>query len=137
MKISAKGRYAILMLVDLAEHHDQGFVSLKEIANRQGISKKYLEQIVISLNPLQLLASNRGYQGGYSLQKDPSTVSVWEILNETEESAIPVACMKKENCANACAAQWLWEGLNEVTEEYLRSITLQDLVDHETKGALN
>ena len=69
MKISTKGRYAVRMLLDLAEHDDGGYIALKEIAERQGISKKYLEQIVSSLNKSDLLQTNRGFQGGYRLAK--------------------------------------------------------------------
>lgn len=132
MKISAKGRYALLMLVDLAEHRDQGYTSLKEIAERQDISKKYLEQIVIALNPLEIFASTRGVQGGYKLIKDPQDISVWDILGLTEESisSSPACLQENGQCdKEQCATRWVWAGLNEVTSEYLRSISLQDMVN--------
>ena len=72
MKISTKGRYALRMLLDLAEHRSEGYIALKDIAERQGISKKYLEQIVPILNRSDVLKTNRGYQGGYMLAKNPS-----------------------------------------------------------------
>ena len=93
MKISTKGRYALRMMLDLAEHREQGFVSLKEIAARQDISKKYLEQIVAVLNRPDFLKTNRGYQGGYRLAKTPDQYTVGDILRLTEGGLAPVACL--------------------------------------------
>ena len=84
MKISTKGRYALRMMLDLAIHQNEGFVSLKDIAARQGISKKYLEQIIPLLNRTGMLRTNRGYQGGYRLAKSPDAYTVGEILRLTE-----------------------------------------------------
>ena len=95
MKISTKGRYALRMMLDLAMH-PEGFVALKDIAERQNISKKYLEQIVPMLNKAELLRTNRGYQGGYMLAKKPSEYTVGEILQVTEGSLSPVACLQYE-----------------------------------------
>ena len=89
MKISTKGRYALRMMLDLAEHREQGFVSLKEIAARQDISKKYLEQIVAVLNRPDFLKTNRGYQGGYRLAKTPDQYTVGDILRLTEGGLAP------------------------------------------------
>ena len=80
MKISTKGRYALRMLIDLAEHEGDGFIALKDIAERQNISKKYLEQIVPILSRSGILRTNRGSQGGYALAKEPEHVTVGEIL---------------------------------------------------------
>lgn len=93
MKISTKGRYALRMLLDLAEHRAEGFIALKDIASRQNISKKYLEQIVPVLNKSNILRTNRGYQGGYMLAKDPSQYTIGMILRLTEDSLAPVACI--------------------------------------------
>ena len=93
MKISTKGRYALRMMIDLAEHQGEGFVSLKDIAARQGISKKYLEQIIPILNRSNFLQANRGAQGGYRLAKAPSAYTVKDILELTEGSLVPVACL--------------------------------------------
>ena len=90
MKISTKGRYALRMVIDLAEHADDGFISLKDIAARQGLSKKYLEQIVPLLNKTGMLSTTRGYQGGYKLAKSPSECTVGAILQTTEGSLAPV-----------------------------------------------
>ena len=141
MKISTKGRYALRMLLDLAEHQSQGYITLKDIAKRQGISKKYLEQIVIALNQAKFLKSNRGFQGGYQLNKPAKEITVWQILEATEECMSPVACLnQKENpCPrrSECSTLWVWEGLNKVVQEYLKSITIQDLLDCEFESNID
>lgn len=133
MKISTKGRYALRMLLDLSMHRNEGYVALKDIAQRQGISKKYLEQIVPLLHKSDLLRTNRGYQGGYMLAKDPAHYTVGEILRITEGSLAPVACLHDDfiDCDRAahCLTLPVWEGLYRVIIEYLDSITLQDILD--------
>lgn len=135
MKISTKGRYALRMLVDLAEHQNDGFVSLKEIAERQNISKKYLEQIVPVLNKSDVLKTNRGFQGGYRLSKSPEKYTVGEILRITEGSLSPVACLDQDPIvcerSGECATLPIWQGLNRVINEYLDGITLQDILDQQ------
>lgn len=133
MKISTKGRYALRMMLDLAENQDNGFVSLKDIAKRQDISKKYLEQIVALLNKPDVLKTNRGYQGGYRLAKNPKDYTVGDILRITEGGLEPVACLEQDpiecsRCDN-CATLPIWKGLSKVINEYLDSITLQDILD--------
>lgn len=140
MKISTKGRYALRMLLDLALHSSEGFVALKDVAERQDISKKYLEQIVPLLNKSGLLKTNRGYQGGYMLIKDPKDYTVGEILRVTEGSLAPVACLDHptNDCPRAasCMTLYIWEGLYKTVTEYLDSITLQDIIDRsEETGA--
>ena len=133
MKISTKGRYALRMLIDLASHHDKVFVSLKDIAERQDISKKYLEQIVPMLNKDGILRTNRGNRGGYQLAKKPSEISVGTILRSTEGNLAPVTCLEFEpnECPRKeeCATLYIWEGLYKVVNEYLDGITLQDIID--------
>lgn len=133
MKISTKGRYALRMLVDLAEHKNEGYVALKDIAGRQGISKKYLEQIVAVLNKPGILNTNRGYQGGYKLAKPASSYTVGDILRITEGGLAPVACLEQEEnlCERKsyCMTLFIWEGLYNAIEEYLDSVTLQDILD--------
>ena len=135
MKISTKGRYALRMLLDLAEHQQDGFVSLKDIANRQDISKKYLEQIVAMLNRPDVLRTNRGYQGGYRLAKPANEYTVGDILRITEGGLEPVSCMENSTVqcdrADTCATLPIWQGLNRVINEYLDSITLQDILDEQ------
>ena len=105
MKISTKGRYALRFLLDLAEHQNDGFIALKDVAVRQKISKKYLEQIIPILNKSQLLYANRGYQGGYKLVKPANQYTVGEILRLTEGSIAPVACLDFDPARLAGAAQ--------------------------------
>ena len=133
MKISTKGRYALRMVIDLAEHADDGFISLKDIAARQGLSKKYLEQIVPLLNKTGMLSTTRGYQGGYKLAKSPSECTVGAILQTTEGSLAPVSCLEHtpnpcERCS-ACDTLPVWEGLNRVIMDYLDGITIQTILD--------
>ena len=133
MKISTKGRYALRLMVDLAEHKDNGFIALKDVAKRQNISKKYLEQIVPVLNGAGLLTTNRGNRGGYKLAKEPKEYTVGDILRITEGSIAPVSCLESEvnSCErkNFCQTLYVWEGLYKVVNEYLDSITVQDIVD--------
>ena len=133
MKISTKGRYALRLMVDLAEHRDNGFIALKDVAKRQNISKKYLEQIVPVLNGAGLLATNRGNRGGYRLAKEPKEYTVGDILRITEGSIAPVSCLDSEvnlcERKNFCQTLYVWEGLYKVVNEYLDGITVQDIVD--------
>lgn len=133
MKISTKGRYALRMLLDLAMNGKESYVSLKDIAERQNISKKYLEQIVPLLSRSGLLKTNRGYQGGYMLSKKPDQYTVGEILRLTEGSLAPVSCLDTEvnECqrADGCITLPVWQGLYEVITNYLDSITLQDIIE--------
>ena len=133
MKISTKGRYALRLMVDLAEHKDSGLIALKDVAKRQNISKKYLEQIVPVLNGAGLLTTNRGNRGGYKLAKEPKEYTVGDILRITEGSIAPVSCLESDvnSCErkNFCQTLYVWEGLYKVVNEYLDSITVQDIVD--------
>lgn len=126
------------MLIDLAGHGADGYVALKDIAERQEISKKYLEQIVPLLNKAELLRTNRGYQGGYALAKPPEKYTVGEILRVTEGSLAPVACLQygENDCARKadCATLPVWEGLYKVVTEYLDGITLADIVEKLNNG---
>jgi Rrf2 family protein len=121
------------MLLDLAEHKDDGYVPLKDVAQRQDISKKYLEQIVGILNQSGILRTNRGYQGGYMLALPPERYTVGHILRITEGSLNPVACL--ETVPNLCKRSAfcktlpIWKGLDNVITEYLDGITLQDILD--------
>ncbi|HPT85026.1 MAG TPA: Rrf2 family transcriptional regulator [Bacillota bacterium] len=132
MKISTKGRYALRMMVDLAEHNNGEWISLKEISERQNISIKYLEQIVSSLMRSGLLLSSRGPQGGYMLSRKPEEYTVGEILREIEGSLVPVACMETvpNQCERYayCPTIKFWEGLYKVITDYVDSVTLADLV---------
>ncbi len=134
MKISTKGRYALRMLVDIALHEDDGFISLKEISERQNISKKYLEQIVPLLSKDGLLRTNRGNKGGYALTKAASDITVGEVLRATEGSLAPVSCLEFDvnTCPRAenCDTLFVWKGLYDVINNYLNNITVKDIIEH-------
>ena len=138
MKISTKGRYALRMLLDLAMNGTEDYVALKDIAERQDISKKYLEQIVPLLNKSGLLKTNRGYQGGYMLSKSPDKYTVGEILRISEGNLCPVACLQYEHndCPRAgeCMTLPVWEGLYKTITDYLDNISLQDIIDQYNSG---
>ncbi len=133
MKISTRGRYALRMFLDLAEHQHDGYIALKDIANRQNISKKYLEQIVSLVNKSGYLQSNRGFQGGYRLAKPPSQYTVGDILRFTEGSLAPTPCVEEGDspCSRGldCATYFVWQGLYQTISQYLDSITLQNILE--------
>ena len=135
MRISTKGLYALRFMLDLAERGGNDFVSLKDIAERQNISKKYLEQIIPILNKSDILRTNRGAQGGYMLARTPDKYTVGEILRLTEGSLAPVACLEHDpvNCERSpeCATLPVWQGLYRVINEYLDGITLQNIIDEQ------
>ena len=139
--ISTRGRYALRMMLDLSEHSTDGFVALKDIAARQNISKKYLEQIIPVLNRAGLLQTTRGVQGGYRLARKPSEYTVGDILRVTETSLNSVACLEPgaTSCPREqeCLTKPVWEGLDRVVNEYLDSITLQDILDRRQSAVGN
>lgn len=122
------------MLIDLAEHKDEGYIALKDIAQRQGISKKYLEQLVNLLNRSDILRASRGYQGGYMLAQAPDQYTVAQILRITEGNLCPVSCLEDETnqCERSgfCKTLPVWRNLGNVIAEYLDGITLQDIIDN-------
>ncbi len=133
MKISTRGRYSLRMMLDLAQHYNEGFIALRDISARQNISKKYLEQIIPFLNRNNLLLSNKGHMGGYRLPKQPSEITVWEILESAEGSLAPVSCLDNQPnlCGDAgnCLVLPVYEGLSSAIHDYLSSITLQDILE--------
>ncbi len=132
MLISTKGRYAMCVMLDLAEHYQEGPVALKDISSRQNISKKYLEQIVALLNRPEILKTVRGAQGGYMLAKSPDKYTVADVLRLSEGSLAPVQNLEDPTDAAAASdAQLLpiWQGLYDVVNGYLEGITLQNILD--------
>ena len=138
MLISTKGRYALRVMIDLAEHQADGFIPLKIIAERQEISEKYLESIIKLLVKAKLLNGVRGKGGGYKLTKAPEQYTVGSILRLTEDSMAPVSCLEQNAgaCPRAaeCRTLPLWQGLNKVINDYLDNVTLADLVQSDTAG---
>jgi Rrf2 family protein len=138
MLISTKGRYALRVLIDMAEHQSEGYVPLKEIAQRQEVSEKYLESIVKSLVKDGILVGVRGKGGGYRLSKSPERLTVGSILRLTEGSLAPVACLESgaPPCTKAteCRTLAMWEGLDKMIYDYLEGYTVADLMRVELNG---
>lgn len=133
MKISTRGRYAIRVMLDLAEHNTGEYIPLIDIAKRQGISEKYLEAIVASLVKSGNLRALRGKKGGYRLVKEPADYNMRDILEVTEGSFAPVACLETDTneCEryNQCKTIRMWEGLSKVLNDYFENISLEDLLN--------
>ena len=129
MLVSTKGRYALRTMVDLAIHGDGEPVKIKDIANRQGISGKYLEQIINPLTKSGLVKSFRGAQGGYMLTNPPEATTVGEILRVLEGSLSPVDCVDHPNCANSdhCVSLSIWKKMKVALDEVVDNITLADM----------
>ncbi|WP_295580879.1 Rrf2 family transcriptional regulator [uncultured Oscillibacter sp.] len=137
MKISTRGRYALRLMMDIASHDGEGYVSLKDAAARQEISVKYLEQIAGLLSKAGLLHSGRGAQGGYRLVKAPEAYTVGSILRLTEGNLAPVACLEgpENRCQRCgeCATLDFWTGLYAVVNEYIDRYTLADLLAEQAR----
>ena len=132
MMISTKGRYALRVMIDLAEHQTEGYIPLKEIAQRQEISEKYLESILKSLVRKKFLTGLRGKGGGYRLTRTPEQYTVGSILRLTEGTLAPVACLEEEPlpCSRAtlCRTLPMWEKLNTLINDFFDGITIADLM---------
>lgn len=139
MRISTKGRYALRMMMDIAAHDQEGYVSLKDVSARQTLSPKYLEQIAGMLSRAGLLRSGRGAQGGYRLAREPEQYTVGDILRLTEGNLAPVACLEgpENRCERRgeCPTLDFWTGLYAVVNDYIDRYTLADLMrERERKG---
>ena len=138
--VSTKGRYALRVMVDLAEHNSGEYIVLMDIAKRQDISEKYLEGILATLSKGGLVNALRGRGGGYRLARAPETYTVGSILKLMEGSLAPVSCLENDShgCERAaeCRTLPLWTKLNDLINDYLESVTLADLVQ-EGAGADN
>ena len=133
MKLTTKGRYAVTAMLDLALHAGEGPVSLAEISSRQEISLSYLEQLFSRLRRNGLVVSTRGPGGGYRISRPLDAVAVGEIIVAVNESVDATQCAGRENCHShgRCLTHDLWEGLSEQIEEFLGSVSLQDLIDRQ------
>jgi Rrf2 family protein len=132
MMISTRGRYALRVIIDLAENADTGLIPMHEVAKRQGISLKYLERILPELVSGQLVEGVHGKGGGYRLTKKPEDISVAEVLKLTEGDIAPVACLEENAPAcdriEDCRTLPVWKGLNDRINEYLESVKITDLM---------
>lgn len=136
MTITSRGRYALRVMLDLAQHAEEGHISLKTVSERQEVSMKYLEAIVADLRKAGLVESTRGKDGGYCLTRDPEGYTVLEILRCIEENLSSVACatMKGSGAcerAASCMSLPMWRELDEITNEYFAGVTLRDLMTGE------
>lgn len=138
MMISTKGRYALRFLIDIAEHQSEGYVPLKDVAERQDISEKYLESIVKLLVKGGMLTGLRGKGGGYRLCKAPDQYKVKDVLQLVEGVLVPVTCLEnqQEPCPHmaSCRTFPLWEGLDKVISDYLDQYTIADLMEKDDPG---
>lgn len=132
MNVTSKGRYALRVMLDLAQHREDGFISLKTVADRQGYSMKYLEMIVGCLKRAELVESTRGKEGGYRLCREPAEYTVGQILRSIEDNLAPVSCITTDgiSCerAGGCMTLPMWKELDDITNAYLDTVTLEDLL---------
>jgi Rrf2 family protein len=139
MQISTKSRYAVRAMIELALHYEQGPLQLKEIARRQDLSEKYLEQIMHPLRTKGLVYSKKGSQGGYCLARPPKDTTMLHIVSTMEGSITPVACVDKPQLCDRlaiCSSRDVWSRLKEAIAEELDSHTLEDLaLEQERKAA--
>ena len=133
--ISTKGRYAIRILLDLARHSTGGYIPMKDVAQRESISLKYIERILPVLRENGLIDSVHGKGGGYRLTREPDRYTLWEILRLTEGDLAPVACLKSgaAPCERAaeCRTLPVWKNYYKMTVDYFSGITIADLMDEE------
>ena len=139
MRISTKGRYALRLMLDLAMEENGKPVSIKDIAGRQGISEKYLEQIISILNKAGFVRSVRGPQGGYSLSRTPADYTVGMILRLTEGSLCPVDCAAEENGScdreDTCVTRMLWKKLDDAISSVVDHVSLEELLSWQNARA--
>ncbi len=137
MMISTRGRYALRILVDLAEKQNDGYITLKETAERQEISEKYLESIVKDLVKARFVEGVRGKGGGYRLARPAEEINVLEVLQSADGTLVPVACLEEGSkpCSRAAACRTLplWKGLDKVISEYLGGFTVRDLAENKVR----
>lgn len=138
MMISTKGRYALRVMVDLTEHNTDAYVPLKDIAERQEISQKYLESIMTVLSKAGFVDAHHGKGGGYRLNRAPNEYTIGSILKLTEKTLVPVACLENEHnkCDRAanCRTLPMWTELAHLIDNYLEGITVSDLAKNISKG---
>lgn len=130
MKLTTKGRYAVTTLLDMALMQPSGPITIPEIAKRHHLSKAYLERLAAKLRQKGLLQSVRGAQGGYLLGRKPEDITIAEIIQAVDETMDTTLCKGQANCHEGavCLTHHLWESLNDVIFQFLKNVTLKDLV---------
>ncbi len=135
MLVSTRGRYAIRVMIDLAEHRHGNFIPMKEIADRQEVSLKYMTKIMQALTKSGLLDGQHGKGGGYKLNREPADYRVGDILRLTEGTLAPVACLDETDCrcdrSAECRTRPMWNELDRIINEYLDGITIADLMEED------
>ena len=138
MIVSTKGRYALRVMIDLAEQNREAYVPLKEIAKRQNISQKYMEGIMTILSKNNFIEAIHGKGGGYRLNRNPEDYKVGDILRLVEGTLAPVACLEcgAEPCerASECKTLPMWQKLDEMISGYLNDVSIADLMRNEMRG---
>lgn len=132
MKISTKGKYGLRIMTDLAVYGKDSCVSIKDIAKRENLSEKYLEQIINLLSKVGLVKSIRGAKGGYLLTKEPKNITVESILLATEGSLAPSACAENSECCDNycdCVTSFIWAKMHEAVTQVVQNISLEDLAN--------
>ena len=136
MLVSTRGRYAIRVMIDLAEHMNGKYIPMKEIADRQDVSLKYMTKIMQALTKSGMLDGQHGKGGGYKLNRDPEEYRVGDILRLTEGTLAPVACIDETDCkcdrSFECRTRRMWNELDKLISEYLDGITIADLMEGNT-----
>lgn len=136
--VSTRGRYALRVLVDLAEHLSGSYIPMKEIAGRQGLSLKYIERIMPILSKNNLVEGVHGKGGGYRLTRSPGDYTVWEILSLTEGDMAPVSCLKEDadpcERASECRTLPMWKDFYHLLRDYFENIALADLLENDNSA---
>ena len=136
MLVSTRGRYAIRVMIDLAEHMNGKYIPMKEIADRQDVSLKYMTKIMQALTKSGMLDGQHGKGGGHKLNRDPEEYRVGDILRLTEGTLAPVACLDETDCkcdrSFECRTRPMWNELDKLISEYLDGITIADLMEGDT-----
>lgn len=138
MRISTRGRYALRVMIDLAEHNSENFIPLKDVVARQDISQKYLEGIMTDLSKAGLVDAQHGKGGGYKLNCPPDNITVLDILLTTEGDLAPISCLDNNAApcerASECRTLPMWEKLYELIRDYFNGVTLSDLMAKGSDG---
>jgi len=138
MRVSTRGRYALRVMIDLAEHNRDSYIPLKDIVARQDISQKYLEGIMTDLSKAGMLDGQHGKGGGYKLNRSPDQITVLDVLLTTEGDLAPIACLNStaEPCARAaeCRTLPMWQKLYDLIRDYFRGVTLAELMQSDDGG---